>query len=159
MHHPNIDRVVAALTAGGARPETIAGMRVLPDAVITAAAAAEALGVQVGQIANSLVFNADGVPLLVMTSGGHRVDTSKVAALIGAERVRRADPEFVYSATGQRIGGVAPVGHPGRLRTLVDAALAPYSEIWAAGGVPHAVFPTSYDELLLVTGGTPAEVA
>ena len=159
MQHPNIDRVIAALEAGGARPETIAGMRVLPDAVTTAAAAAAALGVLVEQIANSLVFDADGVPLLVLTSGGHRVDTAKVAGLIGAERVRRANPEFVYTATGQRIGGVAPVGHPGRLRTLVDTALAPYSEVWAAGGIPHAVFPTSYDELLLVTGGTPAEVA
>ncbi|HWM57690.1 MAG TPA: YbaK/EbsC family protein, partial [Pseudonocardia sp.] len=88
-------------------------MLVLPDAVTTAAAAAAALGVEVGQIANSLVFEmtgADGdvAPLLVLTSGAHRVDTGKVAALVGATRVRRASPEFVRAATGQAIGGVAP---------------------------------------------------
>ena len=82
--HRNVDRVVAALTAGGADPARVARMRVLPDAVSTAAAAAAALGVEVGQIANSLVFDADGAPLLVLASGAHRVDTRKVAALVGA---------------------------------------------------------------------------
>lgn len=134
-------------------------MRVLPDAVTTAAAAAAALGVEVGQIANSLVFDADGEPLLVLTSGAHRVDTGKVAALIGAGRVRRASPDFVRAATGQAIGGVAPVGHPAPLRTLVDRALEQYTEVWAAGGIPHAVFPTTYAELVTVTGGEPAGVA
>src|SRR4051794_13857702 len=114
-------------------------MRVLPDAVSTAAAAAAALGVEVGQIANSLVFAADGAPLLVLTSGAHRVDTGKVAALIGVQQVKRASPEFVRTATGQVIGGVAPVGHPAPLRTLVDRALGQYPEIWAAGGIPQAV--------------------
>ena len=114
-------------------------MTVLPDAVTTAAAAAAALGVEVGQIANSLVFDADGDPLLVLTSGAHRVDTGKVAALIGVRRVRRASPDFVRAATGQAIGGVAPVGHPVPLRTLVDRDLAQYDEVWAAGGIPHAV--------------------
>ena len=96
----------------------------LPDAVTTAAAAAAALGIEVGQIANSLVFDADGAPLLVMTSGAHRVDTGKVAAIIGADRVRRATPEFVRAATGQAIGGVAPSATPRPMRTLVDRALA-----------------------------------
>jgi prolyl-tRNA editing enzyme YbaK/EbsC (Cys-tRNA(Pro) deacylase) len=132
---------------------------VLPDAVTTAAAAAAALGVEVGQIANSLVFDADGAPLLVLTSGAHRVDTGKVAALIGAQRVRRASPDFVRAATGQSIGGVAPVGHPAPLRTLVDRDLAQYDEVWAAGGIPHAVFPTTFAELAAVTGGAPADVA
>ena len=131
----------------------------LPDAVTTAAAAAAALGVEVGQIANSLVFDADGAPLLVLTSGAHRVDTGKVAALIGAERVRRASPDFVRAATGQAIGGVAPVGHPAPLRTLVDRALEQYAEVWAAGGIPHAVFPTTFAELVKVTSGQPADVA
>jgi prolyl-tRNA editing enzyme YbaK/EbsC (Cys-tRNA(Pro) deacylase) len=134
-------------------------MRVLPDAVSTAAAAAAALGVEVGQIANSLVFAADGAPLLVLTSGAHRVDTGKVAALIGVQQVKRASPEFVRAATGQVIGGVAPVGHPAPLRTLVDRALAQYDEVWAAGGIPHAVFPTTFAELLVVTGGEAADVA
>ena len=156
--HRNVDLVTAALVAGGADPARVARMTVLPDAVTTAAAAAAALGVEVGQIANSLVFDADGAPLLVLTSGSHRVDTGKVAALIGVERVRRASPDFVRAATGQAIGGVAPVGHPAPLRTLVDRDLARYDEVWAAGGIPHAVFPTSYEELLAVTGGEPADV-
>jgi prolyl-tRNA editing enzyme YbaK/EbsC (Cys-tRNA(Pro) deacylase) len=87
------------------------------------------------------------------------VDTGKVAALVGAQRVRRASPEFVRTATGQAIGGVAPVGHPQPLRTLVDRALAAFDEVWAAGGIPHAVFPTTFDELVAVTGGEPADVA
>jgi prolyl-tRNA editing enzyme YbaK/EbsC (Cys-tRNA(Pro) deacylase) len=156
--HPSIELVVAALDAAGADPQRVARMRVLPDAVTTAAAAAAALGVEVGQIANSLVFDADGAPLLVLTSGAHRVDTEKVAALVGARRVRRASPDFVRAATGQVIGGVAPVGHPAPLRTLVDRALAQYDEIWAAGGVAHAVFPSTFDELVKVTGGEPADV-
>lgn len=157
--HRNIELVRTALTDGGADPDRIARLVVLPDAVTTAAAAAEALGVEVGQIANSLVFDADGAPLLVLTSGAHRVDTAKVAGLVGAATVRRASPEFVRDATGQAIGGVAPVGHPAPLRTLVDTALEGYDEVWAAGGIPHAVFPTTFKELVAVTGGEPADVA
>jgi prolyl-tRNA editing enzyme YbaK/EbsC (Cys-tRNA(Pro) deacylase) len=157
--HRNIDLVVAALTAGGADPARVARLRVLPDAVTTAAAAAAALGVEVGQIANSLVFDADGDPLLVLTSGAHRVDTGKVAELVGVQRVRRASPDFVRAATGQAIGGVAPVGHPRPLRTLVDRALEAYDEVWAAGGIPHAVVPLTCAELVKVTGGEPADVA
>lgn len=135
-------------------------VRMLADAAPTAAAAAALVGVDVGAIANSLVFaTAEGTPLLVMTSGAHRVDTAKVAALVGTAELSRASADFVYAATGQRIGGVAPVAHPRRLRTLVDVALAEYPQIWAAGGIPHAVFPTTYDELLELTEGQPAEVA
>jgi prolyl-tRNA editing enzyme YbaK/EbsC (Cys-tRNA(Pro) deacylase) len=157
--HRNVDLVVAALTAGGADPSRVARLRVLPDAVTTAAAAAAALGVEVGQIANSLVFEADGAPLLVLTSGAHRVDTAKVATLLGMQGIRRASPDFVRGATGQTIGGVAPVGHPRPLRTVVDRALAGYDEVWAAGGIPHAVFPSTFAELVAVTGGEPADVA
>lgn len=160
IEHRNIELVVAALTAGGADSSRVARMRILPDAVTTAAAAAAALGVEVGQIANSLVFTTtDGDPVLVLTSGAHRVDTAKVAALLGVTAVRRAAPELVRTATGQAIGGVAPVGHPARLRTVVDRALAVFDEVWAAGGIPHAVFPTSFAELVAVTGGEPADVA
>jgi prolyl-tRNA editing enzyme YbaK/EbsC (Cys-tRNA(Pro) deacylase) len=157
--HRNIELVVAALVAGGADATRVARMRVLPDAVTTAAAAAAALGVEVAQIANSLVFDADGAALLVLTSGAHRVDTGKVAGLVGAHRVRRASPDFVRAATGQVIGGVAPVGHPSPLRTLVDRALEQYDEVWAAGGVAHAVVPLTYAELVKVTDGEPADVA
>ena len=133
-------------------------VRVLPESAPTAATAAAQLGCEVGAIANSLVFAADGAPLLVMTSGAHRVDTSRVAALVGAAVVARADAKSVRAWTGQVIGGVAPVGHPAPIRTLVDVWLAKYDVVWAAGGHPHTVFPTSYDELLRITGGTPAEV-
>jgi prolyl-tRNA editing enzyme YbaK/EbsC (Cys-tRNA(Pro) deacylase) len=160
--HPNVALVTAALTGGGADPARVARLRVLPEGVHTAAAAAEALGVQVGQIANSLVFEAvtgEAVaPLLVLTSGAHRVDPAVVAAAVGADEIRRAKPAFVKAATGQVIGGVAPVGHPAPLRTLVDKALAAHDEIWAAGGIPAAVFPTTFAELVSVTGGQPADV-
>ena len=153
--HPNVVAVGEALAARGAAFH----VRVLPDAVATARAAADALGVEVGQIASSLIFSADGAPLLVLTSGAHRVDTAKVAATIGAGSVDRADPAFVRAATGQAIGGVAPVGHPAPVRTLVDVALAAFDEVWAAGGIPHAVYPTTFVELVAVTDGTPTEVA
>jgi prolyl-tRNA editing enzyme YbaK/EbsC (Cys-tRNA(Pro) deacylase) len=154
--HPNVLAVRAALTAaGGEVPEVV----VLDEAVHTAAAAAAALGVETGQIANSLIFDADGEPLLVLTSGAHRVDTAKMAARLGVAKLRRATPEFVREHTGQPIGGVAPLGHPKPVRTLVDTALAGYDVIWAAGGVPQAVFPITYAELVRVTDGTPAEVA
>jgi prolyl-tRNA editing enzyme YbaK/EbsC (Cys-tRNA(Pro) deacylase) len=133
-------------------------VRVLPASAPSAAAAAQQLGCDIGAIANSLVFAADGAPLLVMTSGAHRVDTARVAALIGASEVARADARSVRSWTGQAIGGVGPVGHPAPLRTLVDAWLAKYDVVWAAAGHPHTVFPTSFDELVRITGGTPAEV-
>ena len=153
--HPSVRAVQDALESADAHGQ----VRMLPDAVSTAAAAAAALGVEVGQIANSLIFEADGEPLLVLTSGAHRVDPGKVAALIGVSAVRRATPEFVREHTGQAIGGVAPLGHPTPVRTLVDAALGAFEEVWAAGGIPHAVFPTTYAELVRITAGTPAEVA
>jgi prolyl-tRNA editing enzyme YbaK/EbsC (Cys-tRNA(Pro) deacylase) len=153
--HPNVQAVQDALESAGAHGQ----VRMLPDAVSTAAAAAAALGVEVGQIANSLIFDADGEPLLVLTSGAHRVDTAKVAELVGAAKVKRATPEFVRQHTGQTIGGVSPVGHPKPVRTLVDTALGSFDEVWAAGGIAHAVFPTTYDELVRITAGIPAEVA
>lgn len=152
--HPNAERVAKALLDQGATGTVVE----LPDPAPTAQAAAEQLGCDVGAIANSLLFDADGKPLLVMTSGAHRVDTAKVASLVGAAKVKRASAEFVREATGQPIGGVAPLGHPAPVRTLVDVWLNEYDQVWAAGGHPHTVFPTSYEELLRITGGTPAEV-
>jgi prolyl-tRNA editing enzyme YbaK/EbsC (Cys-tRNA(Pro) deacylase) len=152
--HPSAVHVADVLRELGATGE----VRELPEPAPTAAAAAAQLGCEVGAIANSLVFSADGAPLLVLTSGAHRVDTTGVAALVGAAAVRRADPDFVRAATGQVIGGVAPVGHPRALRTLVDVWLAGYDVVWAAGGHAHTVFPTSFAELVRITGGTPAEV-
>ncbi|HZN17897.1 MAG TPA: YbaK/EbsC family protein [Micromonosporaceae bacterium] len=162
MHpHPNVQAVQDALESIGARDPSGARCRVrlLPDAVHTAPAAAAALNVAVGQIANSLVFDADGEPLLVLTSGAHRVDTDKVAGIVSVIALRRASADFVRRHTGQPIGGVAPIGHPKPVPTLVDRALAGYEEIWAAGGVPRAIFPTTYRELVRITAGTPADVA
>ncbi|GAA4253958.1 YbaK/EbsC family protein [Dactylosporangium darangshiense] len=159
--HPNVQAIQDALDAAGAR-DAAGGpcrVKVLTDAVHTAAAAAEALGIEVGQIANSLIFNADGEPLLVLTSGAHRVDTAKVAALLGLAKVKRADADFVREHTGQVIGGVSPLGHPKPVRTLVDVDLEQFDEVWAAGGIPQAVFPITYAELVRVTSGTTAEVA
>ena len=160
QNHPNVQAVRDALDAAGARTAdgTAPEIVILDEAVHTAPAAAQALGVEVGQIANSLIFDADGAPLLVLTSGAHRVDTAKVAADLGVAKLRRATPEFVRAHTGQAIGGVAPVGHPKPVRTLVDTGLEPYPVIWAAGGVPQAVFPITYGELLRVTAGTAADV-
>jgi prolyl-tRNA editing enzyme YbaK/EbsC (Cys-tRNA(Pro) deacylase) len=152
--HPSVVRVTDRLAELGAT----GSVRVLDGSARTAAQAAEQLGIQVAQIANSLVFSADGAPLLVLASGGHRVDTAKVAALVGAAAVDRADADFVRRHTGFAIGGVAPVGHPEPLRTLVDTALGDFDEVWAAAGHPHTVFPTTYDELLRLTGGTAADV-
>jgi prolyl-tRNA editing enzyme YbaK/EbsC (Cys-tRNA(Pro) deacylase) len=150
-----VDRVVAALRAGGVDAE----VRRFDVPVPTAAAAAEALGCAVGAIANSLVFDADGEPLLVRARGAHRVDTGKVAALVGAARVRRASAEFVFAATGQEVGGVAPVGHPAPLRTVVDTDLAAFPVLWAGGGDHHTMFAVSYPDLARLTGGTEAAVA
>lgn len=129
-------------------------IRHIPDGARTAAEAAAALGVEVGAIANSLVFVADGAPILVMTSGGHRVDTVALAARIGVGAIERATPEIVRAATGQVIGGVAPVGHPEPLRTVVDPVLETFPEIWAAAGHSHAVFPLTFAELVRITSGT-----
>lgn len=132
---------------------------VLPDAASTAALAAAALGVDVGAIANSLVFWSDDEPLLVMTSGAHRVDTGALAQRLGRGGIRRASPARVLAATGQPIGGVAPTGHPHPLTTIVDEDLAAFPEIWAAGGTPHTVFPLTFAELVRLTGGTVTRVA
>ena len=154
--HPNCLAVDAILEAAGLTGR----VRILDEAAPTAVAAASLLGVGVGAIANSLVFaTAEDEPVLVMTSGAHRVDTALVATVFGTDRLIRADADFVYGATGQRIGGVAPVGHPQPLRTVVDIALADFAQVWAAGGVPHAIFPTTFEELLTLTSGTPARVA
>lgn len=133
-------------------------VRELPEPAPTAAAAAKQLGCEVGAIANSLVFDADGAPLLVMTSGAHRVHTPRVASLVGVAAVSRADARSVREWTGQAIGGVGPVAHPAPIRTLVDTWLSRYDVVWAAAGHPHTVFPTSFAELVRITGGTAADV-
>jgi prolyl-tRNA editing enzyme YbaK/EbsC (Cys-tRNA(Pro) deacylase) len=147
--HPNCEAVNGILQAAGL-PGRI---QMLDEAVSTARAAAAYLGCPVGAIANSLIFATPGeAALLIMTSGAHRVDMIKVGEQLGIG-LRRASAEFVRRHTGQPIGGVAPVGHPEPIPTIVDRALADFDELWAAGGIPNAVFPITYRELLLLTGG------
>ncbi|MEO7124780.1 MAG: YbaK/EbsC family protein [Nakamurella sp.] len=148
-------RVTAALAAA-----SITGtVHTLDSSARTAALAAEQLGVDVGAIANSLIFAADSEPLLIMTSGAHRVDTALVATAIGAQKITRADADFVRLHTGQVIGGVSPVGHPAPIRTVVDKSLANYPQLWAAAGHPNSIFSLSYSELVRVTGGIELDVA
>ena len=128
-------------------------IQVLPDSARTAVEAAAAIGCDVAAIANSLVFLADGEPVLVMTSGGHRADFAVVSASIGAEHVAMAPASIVREATGQAIGGVAPVGHPARLPTYIDEALRDFDEIWAAAGHPHTVMPLTFETLQRLTNG------
>ncbi|MBA2698196.1 MAG: YbaK/EbsC family protein [Nocardioidaceae bacterium] len=154
LSHRGIDRVMAALRAHG----WDGTVRTFPDGVRTAKAAAEALGCEVGAIANSLLFEADGSPVLVLTSGAHRVDPDLVATTIGVAVLGRANPDFVRTHTGQAIGGVAPVGHPAPVPTYLDRALARYDVIWAAAGHSHAVFNTTYHELRTLTGAVEIDV-
>ncbi len=153
--HPSCRAVDAALAEAGVPGR----VRLLPDAVPTAQAAAEQLGCDVGAIANSLIFaTVTGEPVLIMTSGAHRVDTVQVGEVLGVT-IGRAGADFVRKATGQPIGGVAPLAHPRPIRTLVDRDLAAYETLWAAGGIPHAVFPVCFDDLVMITAGTVCQVA
>ena len=152
--HPSITRFREAHTQLGGTGEIV----ILPDSVHTAALAAEALGCEVGAIANSLLFDADGSPVLILTSGAHRVDTGKVAALVGVERLTRAAADFVRQHTGQVIGGVSPIAHPAPVPTYLDSWLRRYDVVWAAAGHPAAVFSTTFDELAAMTGAPEIEV-
>src|SRR5262245_20064168 len=149
LDNPAIRTVASALREAG-MTEAAAGIRVLDDEVRTAAAAAAALDVPVGAIANSLLFRAtygdDVRPLLALTSGAHRADTAVLATLAGADEVGKANPAFVREHTGQVIGGVSPMGHPRPIHTIVDKDLARYAVVWAAAGHPKSVFPTTYAE-------------
>jgi len=148
-------RVADALAAAGVTTTIV----VFEHAVPTSAAAAAAVGCDVGQIAKSLVFRLreSGRPLLVIASGANRVDEGKVGALVG-EPIGRADAEFVRAHTGFAIGGVAPLAHPAPLTTLIDEDLLAWDAIWAAGGHPHTVFRVTPDELVRIAGGRVAAV-
>lgn len=135
----------------------IAGeIHILPDSARTAAEAAAGLNIEVGQIASSLIFKLpDGSPLLIITSGRHRVDTDLVAKNLGIENLARVDADYVKEKSGFSIGGVAPLGWVSPPTILIDETLNDYEVVWAAAGHPHAVFPTTFDELIRVTGAKP----
>jgi prolyl-tRNA editing enzyme YbaK/EbsC (Cys-tRNA(Pro) deacylase) len=151
--HTSITRFREALAAAGGTGE----IRILPDAVHTAALAAQALGCEVGAIANSLLFESEGEPVLILTSGAHRVDVALVAPVTGT--LERADKDFVRAHTGQVIGGVSPIAHPAPIRTYIDPWLRRHPVVWAAAGHPAAVFSTTYEELVRLTGATELAVA
>jgi prolyl-tRNA editing enzyme YbaK/EbsC (Cys-tRNA(Pro) deacylase) len=156
LSNPSVERVRTALARAGLRAEIVE----LPGAARTAQAAADFLGCQVGQIANSLVFRAQTSDraVLVMSSGAKRVDLARLAAAL-QEPVGKADADFVRSRTGFAIGGVPPVGHADVGQIFVEKSLAAHRELWAAAGHPHTVFRLSYDELVRVTGGAQADLA
>lgn len=143
-----VENVRRALTGAGLR-DTVT---VLPGKVPTAAAAAAALKCDVAAITNSLVFELDGAPLLILASGAAKVDIRYVASQLGSGRIRGAGPDFVLAHTGQEVGGVAPVGHPEKIRTLLDASLEEHAVLWAGAGDHHSMFSISYGELLRITG-------
>jgi prolyl-tRNA editing enzyme YbaK/EbsC (Cys-tRNA(Pro) deacylase) len=152
--HPSITHFREEHARRGGTGEIV----ILPDAVHTAALAAAALDCEVGAIANSLLFDAGDRPVLILTSGAHRVDTAKVAESIGVPALRRATPDFVRTHTGQVIGGVSPIGHPAPVPTYLDPWLRRHEVVWAAAGHPSAVFSTTVAELLALTGATEVEV-
>ena len=152
--HPGIARFREEHARRGGTGEIV----VLPESVHTAALAAEALGCEVGAIANSLVFDDHGSPVLILTSGAHRVNVKATAERIGAGELARADAAFVRKHTGQVIGGVSPIAHSQPVPTYLDRWLKRYPVIWAAAGHPAAVFSTTYDELLAMTGAEEIDV-
>jgi prolyl-tRNA editing enzyme YbaK/EbsC (Cys-tRNA(Pro) deacylase) len=156
LTNPSVIRVTALLKELGCLGE----VTILSDSARTALDAANALGIEVGQVASSIVFKLpSGNPLLVITSGRHRVDTELVAKNLGVEKLHRADADFVKTASGFSIGGVSPVGWVNQPEiTLIDQALNEYEVAWAAAGHPHSVYPTSFAELQRVTGATPMVV-
>lgn len=156
LNNNSVKRIVEHMRALGIKGE----VRALSDSARTAAEAAAALGVSQGQIASSIVFKLpDGSPLLVITSGAHRVDTDLVASAIGVSKLHRADADFIKEVSGISIGGVSPFGWISTPKILIDESLAAFEVVWAAAGHAHAVFPTTFSELVDCTKGQPIKVA
>ena len=154
LEQASVLRVKSALVTANVSGE----VRHLDATARTAQEAAAALEIEIGQIASSLIFLADDRAVLVVASGRHRVDTDRLSLLLGGARLGKANADDVRAATGFAIGGVAPIAHPAPLTTVVDQALADYEVVWAAAGHPHCVFPTTFAELLQLTGGTAAVI-
>ncbi|GAA2961712.1 YbaK/EbsC family protein [Streptomyces flavovirens] len=134
------------------------GVRRFPDATRTAAEAAAAIGCELSQIVKSLIFEADGAPVLVLMDGSSRVDVERVRAELGAGKVKRAGADLVREATGYAIGGVPPFGHRTKSRVLADRGLLNHAVVWAAAGTPHTVFPLDPKSLIAHAGGTLVDV-
>lgn len=147
--HPNVGRVVAAAAANGLDITTVR----FPDGTKTAADAAAAIGVDVGQIVKSLIFGVDGDVVLAIVSGSNQLDERKLAAAAGGARCARVDADTVRAATGFPIGGVPPFGHATELAVFIDPDLLQYDEVWAAAGTWHDVFALTPSDLVRVSGG------
>lgn len=147
-----VERVRQALAAAGLDPNLV---RELPADTSTAEAAAQAVGAPQGSIVKSLIFLADGAPVLVLVAGDQRADIKRLRAELGLSkrRLRIARPADVLAQTGFEVGGVPPVGHQPPLRTLIDRTLGRFETVWAAAGSGHAVFPVAYERLVEITGG------
>ena len=155
LQNPSVQRVSAKLKELGIKGE----VHVLSDSARTAQEAADALGILVGQVASSIVFKLDDEsPLLVITSGRHRVDTKLVAEKLGITKLHRVDADYVKEKSGFSIGGVSPVGWINPATILIDEALNDYEVVWAAAGHPHSVYPTTFAELIKCTGAKPMVV-
>ena len=155
LQNPSVQRVSAKLKELGIKGE----VHVLSDSARTAQEAADALGILVGQVASSIVFKLDDeTPLLVITSGRHRVDTKLVAEKLGIAKLHRVDADYVKEKSGFSIGGVSPVGWINPATILIDEALNDYEVVWAAAGHPHSVYPTTFAELIQATGAKPMVV-
>ena len=151
-----VKRFQEAATKLGVKGE----VNILSETARTTVDAANGLGIEVGQIASSLIFKLpSGNPLLIITSGRHRVDTDLVAKNLGIAELGRADANYVKEVSGYSVGGVSPIGWTSQPEvTLIDQALNDYPVVWAASGHPHAVYPTSFDELIACTGASPMVV-
>lgn len=133
-------------------------VRRFPEATRTAAEAAAAIGCELSEIVKSLIFEADGVPVLVLMDGSSRVDVERVRAELGSGKVKRAGAELVRETTGYAIGGVPPFGHRTRTRVLADRGLLDHEVVWAAAGTPHTVFPLDPKSLIGHAGGSVVDV-
>ncbi|WP_330175345.1 YbaK/EbsC family protein [Streptomyces sp. NBC_01498] len=138
--------------------DVLGAVRGFPDGTRTAAEAAAAVGCGLGEIVKSLVFEADGVPVLVLVDGGSRVDVERVREELGAGAVTRARADLVRETTGYAIGGVPPFGHRSRTRVLADRGLLDHEVVWAAAGTPHTVFPMDPESLVTYAGGSLVDV-
>jgi prolyl-tRNA editing enzyme YbaK/EbsC (Cys-tRNA(Pro) deacylase) len=156
LERASVMRAAEAMKSLGVQGSIVA----LGESARTAQEAADALGVEVGQIASSLIFTLPtGGALLIITSGRHRVDTNLVAQKLQIDSLGRVNADFVKEKSGYSIGGVSPLGWISKPEIiLIDEALNDYDVVWAAAGHPHAVYPTSFTELLESTGAAPMVV-
>ena len=152
---PAVERGRSALSSGASPGE----IKLLESTARSSKEAADSLGIEVGQIAASIIFRLpNDSPVLVITSGRHRVDTDLITKHLGVAELLRADADYIKNISGFTIGGVSPVGWITSPLSIIDVALNDYDVVWAAAGHPHAVYPTTFEELQRMTGATPLVV-